>query len=70
MTSTDFVLPPYPFEQKAQAVFGDLTDVQFTPTGIGREVYLDLAERIVRAAVPWQDERGAIINPVLKRETS
>ncbi len=70
MTHNDFVLPPYPFEQKAQAVFGDLRGVQFAPTGIDREVYLDLAERIVRAAVPWQDERGAIINPVLKRETS
>ncbi len=71
MAPTPFVLPPYPLEEKTETILQHLRDgVEYTPTGIDREAYLDLAERIVRNAVQWQDERGAIINPVLKRETS
>lgn len=44
------------------------TEKQFTPTGINREYYLDLAEKIVRAAQKWQDKKGAIIDPVEKKE--
>ena len=70
MARTRFDLPPYPLEQKVHALFDDLRrGVDFTATGIDREVYLDIAERITRQALPWQDEKGAIINPVLKRET-
>ncbi len=36
----------------------------WTPTGLDRTSYLDLMEIIVRAAVGWQDEWGAIIDPV------
>ena len=38
------------------------------PSGISRADYLDMMENIVRMAAEWQDERGAIIDPVLKRE--
>lgn len=38
------------------------------PTGITRQTYLDLIERILTIAAPWQDERGAIIDPVAKIE--
>ncbi|HEV7301316.1 MAG TPA: hypothetical protein VGN72_18275 [Tepidisphaeraceae bacterium] len=33
-------------------------------TGIDRRSYLDLIAMILDAAAPWQDERGAIIDPV------
>jgi len=33
------------------------------PTGVTVATYLDIAERIVRAAVPWQDRFGAIVDP-------
>lgn len=33
------------------------------PTGITRELYLDLAEHIVRAATAWLDPSGAIVDP-------
>lgn len=33
------------------------------PTGITRDFYLDLAERIVRTAMAWQSEDGLIIDP-------
>ncbi|CAN5524924.1 hypothetical protein BH10PLA1_BH10PLA1_05630 [soil metagenome] len=34
------------------------------PTGMNRDGYLDLMETILRTAAEWQDERGAIIDPV------
>lgn len=71
MADPRFVLPPYPLEHRVRAIFDDLRGgVEFTSTGLDRETYLDLAERIVRSALPWQDERGAIISPALGRETS
>lgn len=38
------------------------------PSEVTRELYLDLAESIVRAAAPWQDARGALIDPFAGRE--
>ena len=40
-----------------------------TPTGVNRERYLDLMERLIRTAAKWQDANGAIIDPVQKEET-
>lgn len=37
-------------------------------TGVTRELYCDLLERIVRRAADWVDERGAVIDPVIHRE--
>jgi len=34
------------------------------PTGMNRDSYLDLMETILQTAAEWQDERGAIIDPV------
>ena len=39
-------------------------------SGVTRDTYLDAAERIVRAAVPWQDRFGAIIDPYLHFHTA
>ena len=38
------------------------------PTNMSKADYLDIMENIVRMAVKWQDERGAIIDPVLNKE--
>lgn len=38
------------------------------PSGIDRNIYLDMMEPIVRNAASWVDEKGAIIDPVIKRE--
>ena len=40
------------------------------PTGVSTATYLDAAERVVRAAAPWQDRFGAIIDPYLHYHTS
>jgi len=40
------------------------------PTGVAVPVYLDVAERIVRAAVPWQDRCGVIVDPYLRYHAS
>ena len=66
-----FQLPPYPLEDKIAGIFSHLAaGTDFEPTGLDREVYLNLAERIVRHSLDWQDEHGAIISPVVGRETS
>jgi len=40
------------------------------PTGVTVNTYLDLAERIVRTAAPWQDRFGAVIDPYLHQQVS
>ncbi|MBO5924546.1 MAG: hypothetical protein J6Q81_08525, partial [Lentisphaeria bacterium] len=37
-------------------------------SGMSRNAYLDIIERIVRIAEPWVDDKGAVIDPVLKYE--
>ena len=37
-------------------------------SGIDRSIYLDMMEPIVRNAAKWVDEKGAVIDPVIKRE--
>jgi len=38
------------------------------PTGVGRDYYLHVAERIVRTAAGWVDRRGAVTDPVARGE--
>ncbi|MDD5596338.1 MAG: hypothetical protein PHV82_00250 [Victivallaceae bacterium] len=40
------------------------------PTGIDKSFYLDLAEKIVRTAVPWQSDDGMIIDPYFHAEAN
>lgn len=59
----------YPLEGK----WGDIRDRMEkasipTPTGITRDRYLDVAERIVRALADYQDETGAIVDPYHRDE--
>lgn len=62
-------LGEYPLEGKWQRLRREIeTSPKPDPTGIDRTFYLDLAERIVRAAAPWQDESGTIIDPYYGKE--
>ncbi len=61
-------LPPFPFQEKTDRTVALLDSAEFEPTGIDRHQYLDVAERIVRDAVRWQDEEGLIIGPVYGAE--
>ncbi len=71
MSGDKLQLPPFPLEKKIEGIFSDLcSGVEFTPTGADREFYLDLAEPIVGQALGWQNQEGAIISPVMGRETS
>jgi hypothetical protein len=55
---------PYPLAGKAPGILEGPPPDGWRASGLDRDVYLDLAEAIVRTARPWQDENGAIIDPV------
>lgn len=40
------------------------------PTGVNRELYLDLAEKIIRTSAEWQNEEGMIIDPYMQAEAN
>ena len=44
------------------------TPENWQSSGLTRDFYLDIVERIVRNAAPWVADDGAVIDPVLKRE--
>jgi len=44
------------------------TPENWRASGLTRDFYLDIVERVVRNAAPWVDADGAVIDPVLKRE--
>ncbi len=55
-------LASFPHEGLAERIVGNrLAD--WEPSGYTRELYLDIAERVVRAAAAWQDAYGCIIDP-------
>lgn len=59
----------YPLEKKVKEFFSqDLSELPFQPTGLTREYYLDLMEPLARRTAEWQDERGAINDPLEHRE--
>ena len=41
---------------------------QWEDTGINKEFYLDMMEKIVRLASDWVDEHGAVIDPYFNKE--
>ena len=64
-------LKEYPLEDKwtnLHSAIGNAPVPQ--PTGITRDFYLDLAERIARVAVTWQDKNGVVIDPYFKKEAN
>ena len=57
-------LPDFPLQDKVQSALARPAPSDWKPTGLDRSFYLDVAERIVRAACEWRREDGAIIDPV------
>lgn len=70
METEQFVLPPYPLEEQVTKIMDAPGPEDFEPTGIDKEFYMDLSERVARQTVKWQQPNGAIVNPILGRETS
>jgi len=62
-------VPPYPHDAHVARAYAEAASAVTAPTGWTRERYLDLAEAIVRPALAWQDESGALIDPVKGEET-
>ena len=62
-------LPPSPHDDQVAAARAAIARSAVGPTGWSREGYLDLAEPIVRSAIEWQADSGAIIDPAAGEET-
>lgn len=58
----------YPLEGCVETLLKHSPPANWQATGMTRELYLDLSERIVRMAVNWVDEKGAVIDPVTHEE--
>lgn len=58
----------YPLEGKVESLLEQTPPDNWQSSGATRDLYLDLSERIVRMAVDWVDEKGAVIDPVAKLE--
>ncbi|MDA0748954.1 MAG: hypothetical protein O2954_20745, partial [bacterium] len=66
-----YMQQPYPLENTWRRLREELAQAPVPePTGITRDTYLDIAERIIRAAVPWQDSTGTVIDPYRGEETN
>ncbi len=62
-------LEDFPLEGKVEGLLASASQPPgWQPGSLGRSTYLDLMERILRAAQTWQDGQGAIIDPVLGKE--
>ena len=54
----------YPLEDACQNLRARVEQTPLpTPTGATRDLYLDIAEHIVRAATPWMDDTGMVVDP-------
>ena len=64
-------MDPFPLEEKVRIFFDCETFPEdWEPTGCTKELYVELSEPIVRQVVPWQDEKGRIIDPYEPDDTS
>ena len=61
-------LPEYGLGEKVAAALEGGAPGGWGATGLTRSYYLDMAEKIVREARDWQDEGGAIVDPVAGTE--
>ena len=60
---------PFPLEGRVESLLEkEPTDSAWAASGCDRALYLDLAERIVRPAIHWVDDSGAVIDPVTGSE--
>ncbi|MDD5482948.1 MAG: hypothetical protein PHP98_04785 [Kiritimatiellae bacterium] len=60
----------YPLRELWQGMENRLKKSRANPSGAHRELYLDLAEKIIRTAAKWQNEEGMIIDPCMKAEAN
>lgn len=58
----------YPLEGRIDALLKSAPPKNYKPTGMTRELYLDLSQRIVDMAIHWVDDKGAVIDPVTGTE--
>lgn len=58
----------FPLQELFEKIHHAPAPEKWQPTGVDRNIYLDIMEPIVRNAANWVDERGAVIDPVIKRE--
>ena len=56
--------PEFPLEEKCQQFYERSKNEVVIPTEITASFYLDLAEKIVRSAADWVNEKGDVIDPV------
>jgi len=55
-------------EEQVKDILKKNPPANWQESGISKEYYLDLMERIVRRAAPWVDAKGAVIDPVIHQE--
>jgi hypothetical protein len=58
----------YPLEGRVESLLDTPMPDGWQPTGMTRDLYLDLSERIIHMAVKWVDSKGAVIDPVTGEE--
>ena len=58
----------FPLQKLFDRMMAAPAPANWQPTGVDRNIYLDMMEPIIRNAAHWVDERGAVIDPVIKRE--
>jgi hypothetical protein len=63
-------LGDFELAEKARSALSAPRPRGWSPSGIDRGAYLDIAERIVRMAAGWVDDEGRVIDPVLGKEVS
>ena len=58
----------YPLEGEIRRILKKPAPEGWRPSGLAREVYLDLMEPMVRTAASWVSDDGALIDPVIHAE--
>ncbi len=67
-TAAKYPLEATTVDRQVAAILQSGKDMPLKPTGATYELYLDLAERLVRVAATWQNDQGVSIDPVENRE--
>lgn len=64
----DMGLERYPFDDIIAKQLAAPVPDGWTPSGVDRDAYLDMIEKIVRMAATWVNDSGAVIDPYFKAE--
>ena len=68
MAIANLMAQDFPLKNLFEKIHRAPAPVNWCSTGVDRNIYLDMMEPIIRNAANWVDEKGAIIDPVIKRE--